>query len=128
MESRERWSVRESNPLRTVLQTVALPIELTDQRGMSAPPRRRHHHGSTVIVCVGRSLERKEEELNLTRDTRANRVPSDLRASRIYLPVSRVAACVVQSGRQDSNLRSPVPQTGAFAGLSYALISKSQCR
>src|SRR5690606_7794212 len=24
-------------------------------------------------------------------------------------------------GRQDSNLRSPVPQTGAFAGLSYAL-------
>lgn len=96
MESRERWSVRESNPLRTVLQTVALPIELTDQR--EEPER-----GMPAVLAAaiterpasGRNVwERKEEELNLTRDTRANRVPSDLRASRIYLPVGRVASVV----------------------------------
>lgn len=94
-----RWSVRESNPLRRAFQTPALPIELTD------------HDSDTIRT------RRKAEDSNLTRTRRANRVPGDLRASRICLPRRND----VRSGRQDSNLRSPAPQAGAFAGLSYAL-------
>lgn len=88
------WSVRESNPLRRAFQTPALPFELTD----------RPLH------------ERKAEDSNLTRRSVRIAFQAISAASRICLPWIRP-----QSGRQDSHLRSPVPQTGALTRLSYAL-------
>jgi hypothetical protein len=70
---------------------------------------------STVAPCallVAR--ERKAEDSNLTRRT--------VRIAFQAISAPRgIALRLLRSGREDSNLRSPVPQTGALAGLSYAL-------
>lgn len=76
------WSVRESNPLREVLQTSALPIELTD-------------HG-------GRQRSRTSR-----RCFRANRVPGDLRPWRICLPCFVFDRRVVRTAGFEPALSSP---------------------
>lgn len=145
---RSRWSVLESNQLRIVFQTIALPFELTDLESCDTQSRR------SVDRC-GRS-GRQRTCTSPGACCRATRVPGGLHASWTCLPRllpgpwSRIDGPVASpeevsgygegrapvldmssvpwSGRQDLHLRSPVPQTGAFAWLSYALNRDARAR